>query len=269
MSFSAAVALAARPIRPVLGTVAAAICSLAAMATLSLTGILGSALVLIGYVVLVRDRWGFKAVWALVAGAAVITAMHYANGLGILARFANVDNPGTSIYFRLTAPYWLIGESLERFPWGYPLGQTDFIASRHYYINWELGSQTNIDNTLLKIVFYFGVLGVLFNLAYVVKAVQYLVLRRHAIGLFMLSLLIALSTTGAGWAHHFVLMIGYAIIVGRYLQAQGTLGLPQVRRPLSVPATPLIPRRSGGLLARAAPPAARPRAVWRRAHGVP
>jgi hypothetical protein len=33
----------------------------------------------------------------------------------------------------------------------------------------------------------------------------------------MLSLLIAASTTGAGWAHHFVLMIGYAIVVGRWL----------------------------------------------------
>ena len=39
----------------------------------------------------------------------------------------------------------------------------------------------------------------------------------------MLSLLIAASTTGAGWAHHFVLMIGYAIVVGRWLYARPQL----------------------------------------------
>jgi hypothetical protein len=70
------------------------------------------------------------------------------------------------------------------------------------------------------IVFYFGLLGILLNAAYLAKAVQFLVLRRHAVGLIMLSLLIAASTTGAGWAHHFVLMIGYAILVGRWLYAR-------------------------------------------------
>jgi hypothetical protein len=65
------------------------------------------------------------------------------------------------------------------------------------------------------IVFYFGLLGIAFNVGYLLKAAQYLVLKRHALGLLMLSLLIALATTGAGWAHHVVLMIGYAIVVGR------------------------------------------------------
>ena len=70
------------------------------------------------------------------------------------------------------------------------------------------------------IVFYFGLLGILLNAAYLLKAAQFLAVRRHAVGLIMLSLLIAASTTGAGWAHHFVLMIGYAIVVGRWLYAR-------------------------------------------------
>ena len=61
------------------------------------------------------------------------------------------------------------------------------------------------------------------------KAVQFLAVRRHAVGLIMLSLLIAASTTGAGWAHHFVLMSGYAIVVGRWLYARPPLELPRPR----------------------------------------
>ena len=233
MSFAVALALGARPLHPVLGAFAAALCTLAAMATLSLTGILGPALVWSAYLLLVRDSRRFKAIAGLIAALGIGAALYQVNELGILSRFAHLETPGTSIYFRLTAPYRLIGEALERFPFGYPLGQTDFIASRHYYINWEQGSQTNIDNTLLMVVFYFGLIGIAFNAAYVLKAAQYLVLRRHVIGLFMLSLLIALCTTGAGWAHHVVLMIGYAIVVGRFLQGQELLGLPR-RKSVSV-----------------------------------
>ncbi|HEX2478620.1 MAG TPA: hypothetical protein VHK45_05030, partial [Geminicoccaceae bacterium] len=184
-----------------------------------------------------------------------LVALFQAHELGILSRFAYLDTPGTSIYFRLSAPYRLIGESIERFPLGYPLGQTDFIASRHYYINWERGSQTNIDNTLLMIVFYFGLLGVLLNLGYVLKAAQFLVIRRHAVGLVMLSLLIAASTTGAGWAHHFVLMIGYAIVVGRCLLERAPLErpeprlLPLTRRRSAVPPAPAAPREARPLAA--------------------
>ena len=135
MTFAVAMGLAARPLHPVLGTSAAALCSLAAMATLSLTGILGPALIWAGYLLLVRDSWRFKACAGGVAGSGLIAGLYQAHELGILSRFAHLDAPGTSIYFRLSAPYRLIGDSIERFPLGYPLGQTDFIASRHYYIN--------------------------------------------------------------------------------------------------------------------------------------
>jgi hypothetical protein len=85
------------------------------------------------------------------------------------------------------------------------------------------------------IVFYFGLLGILLNAAYLLKAVQFLAVRRHAVGLIMLSLLIAASTTGAGWAHHFVLMIGYAIVIGRWLYAR-----PQLEPPASTSAAPAV-----------------------------
>jgi hypothetical protein len=219
MTFAVALALAARQHLRTLAPLTAAACSLGAVATLSLTGILGPVLVWAAYLLFVRDDRRFKATAGALAGAGFVAALHQAHELGILARFGHLNTPGTSIYFRLSAPYRLISESLERFPFGHPLGQTDFIASRPYYINWEQGSQTNVDNTLLMVVFYFGLLGILLNAAYLLKAAQFLAVRRHAIGLIMLSLLIAASTTGAGWAHHFVLMIGYAIVVGRWLHA--------------------------------------------------
>ena len=231
MSFAVALALGARRLYPVLSMLTAAICSLAAMATLSLTGVLGPAIVLTVYILFVRDQLAVKLFWLALAGSGVTIAIHHAHQLGILARFHNFDLPGTSIYFRVTAPYTLVTESLDRFPLGYPLGQTDFIASRDYYINWENGSQTNIDNTLFMVVFYFGLLGVVCNATYLLQAARYLLLKRHAVGLIMLSLLIGLATTGAGWAHHFVLMIGYAIIVGRYLRARRLVALrvPRIR----------------------------------------
>jgi hypothetical protein len=251
MSFATALALAGRRLYPVLTTVAAIVCALAAMATLSLTGVLGSIAVLAGYVLFVRDRLAVKLFWLVLAGSGAAIAVALAWQLGILDRVRHYHTPGTSIYFRLNAPLTLISESLERFPFGYPIGQTDFIASRHYYINWDNGSQTNIDNTLLKIVFYFGLLGILANATYLLQMARFLLVRRHAVGLIMLSLLIGLSTTGAGWAHHFVLMIGYAILIGRYLRAQ------PARRPLPA----LTPPRSGAWPARAAAPAAPPRAA--------
>jgi hypothetical protein len=242
MSFAAALALAARRLYPILCTLTAMTCALAAMATLSLTGVLGPSIVLAGYVLFVRDRLGVKLFWLVLAGSGIGFAIHYAHQLGILARFDNFDLPGTSIYYRMNAPYTLVTESLARFPLGYPLGQTDFIESRHYFINWEHGSQTNIDNTLFTIVFYFGLLGVLFNATYLLQAARYLLLKRHAVGVIMASLLIGLATTGAGWAHHFVLMIGYAIVVGRYLRATRPVAARLLRPRLG----PLIQLRSVG-----------------------
>jgi hypothetical protein len=60
MSFALALALGARPLRPLLGACAATLCTVAAMATLSLTGILGPALVWSAYLLLVRGGRKFR-----------------------------------------------------------------------------------------------------------------------------------------------------------------------------------------------------------------
>ena len=251
MTFAVAMALAARPLHPAIGTCAAALCSLAAMATLSLTGILGPALIWTGYLLLVRDSWRFKTLAGAIAGAGLLAALLQAHELGILSRFAHLDTPGTSIYFRLSAPYRLISESIERFPLGYPLGQTDFIASRHYYINWEHGSQTNVDNTLLMIVFYFGLLGIVLNVGYVLKAAQFLVIRRHAVG--------PGHAEPADRGEHDRRRLGAPFRADDRLRHRGR-SLPAERAPLEQPEARLLPftrRRSAGPPAPAAPREAR------------
>jgi hypothetical protein len=81
------------------------------------------------------------------------------------------------------------------------------------------------------------------------------------VGLFMLSLLLALCTTGAGWAHHVVLMIGYAIVVGRFVQNHQLLRLPRLRvvwrpplTPLRSAAPPALARLQGARSLAASPP---------------
>jgi hypothetical protein len=159
-------------------------------------------------------------------------------------------SPAPRSTFAWQHPYRLINESLVQYPFGHAVGQTGFIETQPYFINWEEGSQTNIDNSLLMIVFYFGLLGILANATYLAQLARYLLMRRHAVGLVMMSLTIALLTTGAGWAHHFVLMIGYAILVGRYL-------LSESRRPARRSAAP----RPVSVI--------RPRTVAVRAAGTP
>lgn len=262
MIFAAALALASRRLHPKRATVAAGVCLLAAIATLSLTGILGAAILSLTYLVFVRERAGFKLAWLALAGSVVVLALLLAYDLGILSRLRHLGTPGTSIYFRLNAPSRLIVDGIGHHPFGYPLGQTDYIAGRHYYINWTFGSQTNIDNTLLLIVFHFGLAGILINLAYVLALLRFLVIKRHAFGVVMVSLAVAFVTTGAGWAHHFALLLGYAVIAGRGLAADRTARIEE-------PATAALTRLPTGLGPDSETPVAAPlRAAWRIAGGA-
>lgn len=263
----AAVALAARRLRPVLATSAAVICLTGAVATLSLTGLLASITLVIAYMLFVRDSLRFKLFWAIAGGMGVGAALLVAGHLGILARVSEIDDPGTSIYFRFTAPYTLITDSLAQFPLGYPPGQTEFIEDKAYYENWEGGSQTNIDNTLFLIVFHFGLLGIAFNAAYLLELARLLVQYRRPVGLVMLGVTFSLIATGANWAHMGVMVIGYAIVVGRYLRARTQAFAPRPPvvqvAPLQVP-RPLIPRRRAGPRRVGMPRAAPFRVAWQR-----
>jgi len=228
--FVAAVALAVRPLRPRLASLTALVCLAGAVATLSLTGILGALLVLLVHLVFVRDRLGFKLIWWVLGGGGAPLGLWIAYQLGILARYAEIGDPGASIYFRFTAPLLLVSDSLPEYPLGYPIGQTDLIATKSYFINWEGGAQHDIQNTLLLVVFHFGLLGILLNAAYLVQAARHLVLLGSPRGLLMLAVAIAVLA-GPGWTHHTALLVGYAILVGRHLCPAGASRLAPRRTP--------------------------------------
>lgn len=255
-AFAATIALALRPERPVLATLTAAVCLAGGVATLTLTGLLSATIVLVAHVLFVRDRGWFKMLWLLLAGFGVAGAWLVARHFGLAERIEEIENPGTSIYFRFTAPYLLVSDSLNSHPLGYPVGQIDLIEDKHYFMNWPGGSQTNIDNMLFLVVFHFGLLGIFFNLTYLLQLARLLVRYRRSIGLIMLGVTLMLIATGAGWAHQGVLLIGYAIAVARYVRTR-----PPVA-PRAAPRARLTPLPTMALLSRGRRPAGRPRAAW-------
>jgi hypothetical protein len=220
LTFAAALALAVRELRPRLMTTTALLCLAGAIATLSLTGILGAVAVILAHLVFVRDSRTFKLIWAVLATLALISIFQLVSGLGIAGRLDELSTPGTSGWFRLTAPFALVSESLISHPLGYPIGQTELIAAKPYYLNWGGGAQTNVDNSWFAVILHFGLLGILFCTAILIQSARLLMVERRPSGLLMLAIILVLAATGAGWAHQSVLLIGYAVLVGRYLNAR-------------------------------------------------
>jgi len=255
-AFAATIALALRPERPALATLTATVCLAAGVATLTLTGLLSATIILIAHVFFVRDRGRFKLLWLLLAVVGFAGAALVGHHFGLVDRLEELSNPGTSVYFRFTAPFLLVSESLNSYPFGYPIGQVDLIEDKPYFINWPGGSQTSIDNMLFLVVFHFGLLGIFFNLSYLFQLARLLIRHRRVIGLIMLGVTLMLLATGAGWAHQGVLLIGYAIAVARYVRTRAPVAGPT---PARAAFTPLPTGRAGpGGTPRAGPP----RAAW-------
>ena len=237
------------------------------MATLSLTGILGPALVWAAYLLLVRDGRRFKATGrgdrrrghrrrapsgARARHPVPLCPPRHAGHLDLLP-------PERAVSPDQRVPRALSRSAIRSArPTSSPAGTTTSTGST--------GSQTNVDNTLLMIVFYFGLLGILLNAAYVLKAAQFLVLRRHAVGLIMLSLLIA--------REHDRRRLGAPFRADDRLRDRGRplpacaerCSMPQLQRALR---SPFTRRRSAGPPARAAPRAARSPAASPRRGDAP
>jgi hypothetical protein len=255
-TFAASLALAVRHLRPRLMIAVALLCLAGAVATLSLTGILGAVAVILAHLVFVRESRAFRLVWAVLALLALITIVQMVSGLGIASRIDELSTPGTSGYLRLSAPFTLVSESLISHPLGYPLGQTDLIAAKRYFASWRHEARTNVDNSWFLVILHFGLLGVLFSTAILVRSARLLMVERRPSGLLMLAIIVMLAATGAGWAHQSVLLIGYAVLAGRYLNARD-----QARQALARQAAVIIRPPTTGPPELARLRAARPPAV--------
>jgi hypothetical protein len=133
-------------------------------------------------------------------------------------RYENLFVEGTSSYYRLTAITMLLSDSIPEFPLGHPLGQTDYIEKMPYMINWEYGSTTNIDNSFFMVSYYFGILGIIVALIVLAYAV-YLILKHSYAALIMVTLLLSLAETGGLWSPNVVLLVGYSIILIRFIRS--------------------------------------------------
>lgn len=195
----------------------AAICGLGAIATLSISAIIN--IVALSLVSLWIKTKGAKRIYVHVG---VVIVLIFVLGwvtvkANITNRFGNFFVEGTSSYYRLNAPLTLLSESLREFPFGHPLGQVEYILSKPYMINWELGSLSNIDNSFFMVSYYFGILGVIISLI-VVFITLYLLIKRSNSTPILVALLLSLAETGALWSPNTVLLIGYSILLIRFIR---------------------------------------------------
>lgn len=194
--------------------------SIAAVSTGTVSGFLSiiSVWLVILYIERINIKW-FAMLLVLVPIVVVITAFTPI-GEQLGSRFENATKPGTSIYFRVVAPLRLLSESLKEYPFGHPVGQTEYIQNKDYMVNWDGGSQTNIDNSFFLISYHFGWFGV-FGVALLIIYLLRLILKRILVAPLLMAQVMALMATGALWSPMISLMLGYTIIVAKLLLKTG------------------------------------------------
>jgi len=217
LSFGVSVAVASPILREKNGRFSAAICGIGAIATLSISAIINIAVLSLVSLWIKSKRKkkkyihvGLVLVVFIALGWVIVTA-------NITSRFGNIFVESTSSYYRLNAPLTLLSESLKEFPFGHPLGQVNYILSKPYMINWKYGSFVNIDNSFFMVSYYFGIFGVIMSLIVAFIAVYFFLKRSNAV-LILVALLLALAETGSLWSPNIALLIGYSILLIRFIR---------------------------------------------------
>ncbi len=150
---------------------------------------------------------GLVLVVLLVGGVIFFTA-------GFADRLGEFTKIGSSGYLRVVAPFKLCVESILNYPFGYPLGDTSFIASRDYYVDWVGRRVLQIDNSFFVLIHFFGVFGlgailVLFRFAF------QLVLNQDPRALPVWAALLAAGQTGAVYSPQMALLVAFVFIAVR------------------------------------------------------
>ena len=199
----------------------AIICGIGAISTLSISAIINIAAISIVSLWIKSKR--AKRIYLYLHVGLVLVVFFFLGWITVTAnitsRFGNFFVESTSSYYRLNAPLTLLSESLRDFPFGQPLGQVNYILSKPYMINWEYGSFVNIDNSFFMVSYYFGILGIIIFLIVVIITAQYFLKRSSAV-LILVALLLALAETGALWSPNLVLLIGYSILLIRFIRTR-------------------------------------------------
>lgn len=132
-------------------------------------------------------------------------------------RFNDLNEQGTSSYFRVIAPLKLISDSLIDYPLGVQLGDLSYIESKIYMVNWAGGSNTNIENGFLVLIFHLGLLGLVIFCTIIYKFITMIIRKDERLFIF-LPLCLAVSQTGAIMSPNLALTIGFFILLTRSIQ---------------------------------------------------
>ncbi len=194
-----------------------AICMTAAVLSFSLSGFINVAATLMIYVYVSTGSRSSKYPLMFLALILLGAVAWVFVDLQLYTRLYTMFDEGESVYFRFVAPLKLLADSLPEYPFGHPLGHIEYIATKSYMINWDEGVQTNIDNSFFFASYYLGILGVVASL-WSIWAGVWMIIRRSAAALIVVIMLLALSQSGSLWSHGTVLVIGYSIILARFIR---------------------------------------------------
>lgn len=220
MTFATAVALCSPILTGRKETRAAIVFAIAVLSSFSLSGFVDIVAVFMVYLFITnKKKINNKSMMILQIGAIIsVVLVFLAIFIFIVShRMGDFLVEGTSTYFRTIAPLLLLSDSLPAFPFGHPLGQTSYIESKDYMVNWAEGDDTHIENSFLFISFYLGFIGVgitVLVIFYLIRSI----LQKKIESLMMLSVVLTLMETGSLWAHHVIMYMGYAIILIRFIQ---------------------------------------------------
>jgi hypothetical protein len=178
-----------------------------------------NAIVIIGATLLTASGSTWQRIGSVVMallGVSIVVALVFY--VGVADRFVNFAEEGSSIYYRVVAPLLLLGDSLVDYPFGYPLGQVEYIESKNYMVNWLYGSSTNIDNSFFMVAFYFGYLGIALG-TIVLSYLMYLIRKKSDASIVLVAVVLMLLETGALWSPNVALVLGFSILVIRMIRA--------------------------------------------------
>ncbi|RLL50648.1 hypothetical protein D8Y20_11470 [Mariprofundus sp. EBB-1] len=188
---------------------------LGAVLTGALSGLFNAILLLLCWAYLTPN--GFKGVLTktLLYFLVISTVVGLLSFEPIAHRFGDIDLEGSSVYYRVVAPLMLLRDSLPEYPFGHALGQTDYIASKAYMVNWEGGKQFGIHNSFFLISYYFGIVGVIIS-CLCMYIVFRSILKKKCISLILLALMLVLLETGGLWSPEISLLLVYCTLLMKY-----------------------------------------------------
>jgi len=209
-AFAAAVVLSGRSVKGTKKLVLCALLFIGTFVTFAFTGwlmivALGAAMVLFSR----RLSFGLKLA-SLVLTVAFVGALPALGGEYLLNRIEATQASGGSTYVRLIGPTLLTLDVLQQNPFGLPLNDPTFIASRDYMVDYAGRTFTTIDNFYLWVAVYFGVPG-LFACLWFLWKVWGSLRRRRERALPLMVMAIFAGATGAAYNALFILPLAAAI----------------------------------------------------------